>query len=334
MNVNQLFKNIEERATERYRSFMNGPLVDRVERFARRLVLPGFDGMPLYDVLTFFIKGLSKGALTLRAAAFTYNSFIAIFPAIIFFFTIIPYIPIPHFQDNLLALLRDLIPFSVYETVESTLFDIVKRPRGGLLSLGFVLALYFATNGVNSLIEAFNQTYHSLENRSFVLQRLVSVLLVLIMALMVILAIGLITAGPPLMKMLVDLGLLHRDFVYYLLQSSRWLIILSLFFFGYSFLYYLGPSKRKTFRFISAGSSLATFLSIALSSGFNYYVNNFSSYNKLYGSIGTLMIVMLWIYFNGLIILIGFELNASIYHARQQVIADRSTSISLKDEIE
>ena len=108
------------------------------------------------------------------------NSFIAIFPAIIFFFTIIPYIPIPHFQDNLLALLRDLIPFSVYETVESTLFDIVKRPRGGLLSLGFVLALYFATNGVNSLIEAFNQTYHSLENRSFVLQRLVSVLLVLV----------------------------------------------------------------------------------------------------------------------------------------------------------
>lgn len=334
MNLNQLFKDIEEKTTQRYRAFMNGPFVERVEKYARKLILPGFDGMPLYDVLVFFIKGLSKGALNLRAAAFTYNSFIAIFPTIIFFFTIIPYIPIPNFQDNLLALLHDLIPLSAYETVESTLFDIVKRPRGGLLSLGFVLALFFATNGVNSLIEAFNQTYHSLENRSFVLQRLVSVLLVLILALMVILAIGLITAGPPLMKMLVNLGLLHTDFVYYLLLGSRWLIILALFFFGYSFLYYLGPSKRKTFRFISAGSSLATFLSVGLSSGFNFYVNNFSSYNKLYGSIGTLMIVMLWIYFNGLIILIGFELNASIYHARQKVIGDMDVSVPWDEEIE
>lgn len=318
MNANQFFRQIEERISNRYNSFINGPLVDRIERYARKLVLPGFDGMPLYDVLNFFVKGLSRGALTLRAAAFTYNSFIAIFPAIIFFFTIIPYIPIPNFQDNLLSLLRDLIPYSAYETVESTVFDIVKRPRGGLLSLGFVLALFFATNGVNSLIGAFNQTVHSLETRSFIVQRVISIALVLILSLMVILAIALITAGPPLMKLLVDIGLLHTNFVYYLLWALRWIVILALFFFAYSFLYYLGPSRKGHFRFISAGSSLATLLSIGLSSVFNYYVNNFSSYNKLYGSIGTLMIVMLWIYFNGLIILIGFELNASIYQARRK----------------
>lgn len=322
MKINQQLKRIEHHFVSGYDMLVNHPLVNRMELYARKLILPGFDGMPLYDVLTFFIKGLSKGALTLRAAAFTYNSFLAIFPAIIFFFTIIPYIPIPNFQDNLLALLRDLIPQAAYETVETTVFDIVKRPRGGLLSLGFVLALFFATNGVNSLIEAFNQTVHSLETRSFIIQRLISVLLVLILSLMVILAIGLITAGPPVMKLLVDIGLLHTDFVYYLLLVLRWIIILALFFFAYSFLYYLGPSKKGTFNFISAGSSLATFLSIGLSSLFNFYVNNLTSYNKLYGSIGTLMVIMLWIYFNGLIILIGFELNASIYQARHQTIEE------------
>lgn len=320
MKVNHYFRRIEQNLETRYTTLINSPMVDRAEQYARKLILPGFDGMPLYDVLSFFIKGLSKGALTLRAAAFTYNSFLAIFPTIIFFFTIIPYIPIPNFQDNLLALLRDLIPHAAYETFESTLFDIVKRPRGGLLSLGFVLALFFATNGVNSLIGAFNQTTHSIESRSFVIQRLISGLLVLIISLMVIMAIGLITAGPPTMRMLVELGLLHKDIVFYLLLVLRWLIILGLFFFAYSFLYYLGPSRKGTFSFISAGSSLATFLSIGLSSLFNFYVNHFSSYNKVYGSIGTLMIIMLWIYFNGLIILIGFELNASIYQARQRTL--------------
>ncbi len=311
-------KQFENDLKSGYQGIVNSEIVLKAERLLRKLILPGFDGMPLYDVLMFFIKGLNKGALTLRAAAFTYNSFLAIFPTIIFFFTIIPYIPINNFQENLMALLAEFIPESAFQTVETTVYDIVNKPRGGLLSLGFLLALIFSTNGIASLIGAFNQTYHSIETRPFIIQRLVAIVIVLLLSGMVILAIALMTIGPPLLNTLVDLGILHHGLIYYLVLILRWLVILALLFFAFSTLYYLAPAKKNKFRFISAGSTLATLLTILLSGGFNYYVTHFTSYNRLYGSIGTLMVIMLWLYFNGLIMLIGFELNASIIEARHK----------------
>jgi len=299
--------------------FVDCKLVSGLIRVSRRLILPGFDGMPLYDVASFFIKGLQKGALSMRAAAFSYNFFLALFPAIIFFFTIIPYIPIGGFQDSLLELMEGVIPKKAFDAVEGTLFDIVKRPRGGLLSIGFIMALYFSTNGIHSLIESFNQTHHSIETRNWVLIRLVSILLVLILSLLLVLAIVLITIGPVFIDFLSDEGVLADNLSLYLLSIGKWMVTLLLLFFAFSFLYYLAPSKKSRFRFISAGSTLATLLTAATSVGFNYYVNNLSQYNSLYGSIGTLIIVMIWIYFNAMIVLIGFELNVSIQNAKKKV---------------
>jgi membrane protein len=292
--------------------------VRNIEHFARSIVFPGFHGMSLYDVIVFFIRGIQRGSITSRASSFSFNFFLAIFPAIIFFFTIIPYIPIAGFQDTLLELLRDFIPEKVYGTVEETLFDIVKRPRGGLLSIGFILAMYFSTNGINSLIESFNQTYHTIETRSAFKQRLISILLVIILSVLVIVAIVLMTLGPIVLEFLAQRNILHNNFTFRLIIFGKWVVVVALFFFAFSFLYYLAPAKRKQFRFISAGSTLATLLTIITSVGFNYYANNFIRYNSLYGSIGTLMIVMLWIYFNAIIVLIGFELNAIISRARNE----------------
>jgi membrane protein len=292
--------------------------IRHVENFARSIVFPGFDGMSLYDVVDFFIRGIQRGSITSRASAFSFNFFLAVFPAIIFFFTIIPYIPISGFQDTLLDLLRDFIPEKVYGTVEETLFDIIKRPHGGLLSVGFILAMYFSTNGINSLIESFNQTYHTIETRSAFKQRLVSILLVLILSVLVIVAIVLMIVGPVVLEFLAQRDILHNNFTIRLIIFGKWIVVVALFFFAFSFLYYLAPAKSGHFRFISAGSSLATLLTILTSVGFNYYANNFIRYNSLYGSIGTLMIVMLWIYFNAIIVLIGFELNASISKARNE----------------
>jgi membrane protein len=289
-----------------------------VENFERSIVFPGFNGMSLYDVIVFFIKGIQKGAITSRASSFSFNFFLAVFPAIIFFFTIIPYIPIAGFQDTLLELLRDFIPEKVYGAVEETLFDIIKRPHGGLLSVGFILAMYFSTNSINSLIESFNQTYHTIETRSAFKQRLVSILLVLILSVLVIVAIVLMIIGPIVLKFLVSKDIFHNDLTLRLIILGKWIIVVALFFFAFSFLYYLAPAKRNRFHFISAGSTLATLLTILTSVGFNYYANNFIRYNSLYGSIGTLMIVMLWIYFNAIIVLVGFELNASISRARDE----------------
>jgi membrane protein len=292
--------------------------VTSAEKLLRRLVIPGFDGMPVYDVAAFFIRGLQKGAISMRAAAFSYNFFLALFPAIIFFFTIIPYIPIAGFQDNLLELLRNFIPKKAFDAVEETLFDIIKRPRGGLLSIGFVMAMYFSTNGIHSLIVAFNQSRHTIETRSWIKQRLISVVLVFILSLLVIIAIVLITLGPVALDFLVKHNMLRDSFSYYLIIAGKWIVSSAMLFFAFSFLYYLAPAAESRFRFISAGSTLSTVLTIMASVGFNYYVNSISKYNTLYGSIGTLIIIMVWIFFNAMIVLIGFELNVSIRNAKRK----------------
>jgi len=297
---------------------LNSSQVTSVEKFLRKLIIPGFDGMPVFDVAVFFARGLQKGAISMRAAAFSYNFFLALFPTIIFFFTIIPYIPIAGFQDNLLELLQNFIPKKAFDAVEGTLFDIVKRPRGGLLSIGFVMALYFSTNGIHSLIVAFNQSRHAVETRSWVKQRLISVVLVVILSLLIIVAIVLITLGPAALDFLVKHNMLRGSFTYYLLIAGKWLISSAMLFFAFSFLYFLAPAAESRFSFFSAGSTLSTILTILASVGFNYYVNSISQYNSLYGSIGTLIIIMVWIYFNAMIVLIGFELNVSIRNAKRK----------------
>ncbi len=311
-------KGLNSQIRDGYEGIRHSRLVTSLKRFSSRLVLPGFDGMPLYDVAEFFVKGLRKGSLSMRAAAFSYNFFLALFPAIIFFFTIIPYIPVQGFQDSLLELMKNFIPKKAYDAVEETLFDIVKRPRGGLLSVGFIMALYFSTNGIHSLIEAFNQTHHSIETRNWMLIRLISILLVIIISTLLVMAIVLITIGPVVIDFLAAKNIITDNFVYYLIFIGKWLITLAMLFFAFSFLYYLAPARKSRYRFVSAGSTLATLLTAASSVGFNYYVNNLSRYNSLYGSIGTLIIVMIWIYFNAMIVLIGFELNVSIQNVKKR----------------
>ncbi len=297
----------------------------RIVTWARQLILPGFDGIPLYEVAVFFWHGLLNGYINLRASAFAFNFFLSLFPMAIFLFTLIPYIPVEGFQESLMLLMHDLMPGQIYEAVETTLLDIINRPRGGLMSLGFFLALFFSTSGVNSLIDAFNQTVHEIETRSFIKQQLISVVLVLIVSLIIGIAVVLITVGPHFLEFLAQKGFLKSGFTLYLISSLRWLIILAMLLFAYSFLYYLGPAGSNRFRFISAGSMLSTILTIAASVAFFYFVNNFSRYNTLYGSIGTLIIIMLWINFNALAVIIGFELNASILGAKKKIFADNGT---------
>ncbi|MEI7595172.1 MAG: YihY/virulence factor BrkB family protein [Bacteroidota bacterium] len=292
--------------------------VKLVISLSKKLIIPGFDGLPLYEVAHFFFTGLFRGAITTRASAISFNFFLAIFPAIIFAFTLIPYIPIDHFQDVLMDLLKNVLPSKTYEASISTLDDIINQPRGGLLSIGFILALYFATNGINALIMAFNNTYHAIESRTGFMQRLISIALVIILTILIFTAITLLIGTNITLDYLAGHGLLNDWISLALISLSRWIILIALCFFGISFVYYLAPAKKLRYRFVSAGSSLATILSIIASIGFNFYANNFAKYNVLYGSIGTLILIMMWIYFNAIILLIGFELNASIFAAKNK----------------
>lgn len=285
----------------------------------KRIVIPGFDGIPIYSVMVFFYKGVLNGSITTRASAISFSMFLALFPAIIFFFTLIPFIPIENFQDVLLGLIYDIIPHKAWDAVESTVIDIIKRPRGGLLSIGFVLALFFATNGINSMIDAFNASYHSMEFRGIFMQRWVAIVLVFVLALLLIIAITTITVGTAFFNYLDEQNWFHDRIIIQLIQWVRWVVLVALTYFGISFIYYWGPAKKRPFKFFSAGSSLATLFMMSINIGFNFYANNMAQYNALYGSIGTLLLILLWVYFNSIIMLIGFELNASIFNASKNL---------------
>lgn len=292
--------------------------VEKLIERAEHISLPFFDGVPIYNVALFFWRSIVDGSITTRASAIAFSFFIAFFPAVLFLFTLIPYIPIENFQNELFYLIQGLLPQSTFSTVEDTVKDIITRPRGGLLSFGFFMALVFATNGLASMMSAFDATIHSIHRRSWISQRLTAILLLIILSVLLTIAITLLTGGQIVINYLRVNDILRDNFTVFLLNFGKWVVIIFLFFFAYSFLYYFAPAKKTKWRFISAGGTLATILSIIALTGFTFYINNFSQYNKLYGSIGTLLIILFLMYIMSLILLIGFELNASIYQAHTE----------------
>ncbi|VAW23591.1 Ribonuclease BN [hydrothermal vent metagenome] len=293
-------------------------LGSKIVEYAKTITLPFFDRVPLYDVSLFFWRSIVNGALTTRASAIAFSFFLALFPAIIFIFTSIPYILKENFQTELFLIISGILPAAIFNAVEETILDILTIPRGNLLSLGFFMALIFSTNGIASMMNAFDASIHVHIHRNWFSQRVTSIFLLFILWVLLTIAIALIAGGQSLLNYLVEHGFLHGNFTFYLLSIGKWFIIIALFFFAYSFLYYMAPAKKTRWRFISAGGTLATVLSIITLVGFGYYINNFSQYNKLYGSIGTLLIILLLMYFLSLILLIGFELNVSIQQAQNQ----------------
>ena len=308
--------------------------LDQTVQRAKKITVPFFDGLPLYDVALFFWKGIVDGAITTRASAIAFNFILAVFPAIIFLFTLIPYIPIDNFQIQLMGLIQSVLPDNAYIAIRGTIQDIVTQPRGSLLSVGFFAAFIFSTNSLVSVIVAFNNTIHAIETRSIVSLYLTAFGLSLILTTLTTLSVALITISQRGLEYLLANQFIRSDYVYYLLIAGKWLVILMLFFFAFAFLFYYGPARKMKFRFISAGGSLATVLSILISVGFSFYINNFGRYNTLYGSIGTLVVVMLWFYFMALILLIGFELNVSIWSAQSKANADHALHLPEQERIQ
>ena len=296
----------------------------RVKQLLRVIVLPGFDGVPLYDVMVFFFRGLFKGVLTYRASAIAYNFFLALVPFIMFLFTLIPFVTGEHYQTYLLDLIQELIPSNIYAMVKNTVEEIISRPHQGLLSAGFFMAIYFATNGVDAIIEGFNQSYHSPEKRPWWKQKLVAFGLMLILSVLIFISFVLLGFGELTIRLLTEKHLLTSRLSIFSLQLMRWIVILFFTFLSTSLLYYFGQLKTGRedvkYRFFSAGSILATSLFIVGGMVIKLYFENFSRYNILYGSIGSLIILLVWIYYNAFIILIGFELNASIRQSRKEAI--------------
>lgn len=292
------------------------PALNALIKFGKKIKIPGLEGMSLYDVLEMYVIGILEGALTTRAGGIAYSFFMAIFPFLLFILTLIPYIPIPGFQESMLSIISDILPPKTYEAVDSVIIDIVKNKYGSLLSFGFLVTIFLMTNGVNAIFGGFEYSYHVKEVRNIFRAYFISMLVTIVIVIFLIITIVLIIFFELVLIDLVSLGWIESNLFW--IQLSRSIIFLSMIFSTVTMLYHYGVKEGKYSRFISAGAIFTTILSILTFYLFSYYVTEFAKYNELYGSIGTLLILMLFIWLNAIILLLGFELNATIYSLKKQ----------------
>ena len=302
---------------------------ERIGKVMETIRIPFLEGMNLRSILRFFYEAIWEGSISARASSIAYSFFLAIFPGILFFFTLIPYFPIPNLQTEVFRLLRDVLPPQSYDAAYTTIADVLNNKNSGLLSFGFFAALLFATNGTSSLLSNFGQTIHRKESVEFWKLYLYSLLLTIIFSAVFFTGIISIVMTQSVTDFMVSKDWIQQanaDF----LQKTRWLFLLGTLLFSVSALYFFSPLRKKQWGFFSIGAIFATALIIASSSGFSYYVDNFSQYNRLYGSIGTLMVIMLWIYINAFVLIIGFELNMSVAVAERASMDAKNQALSEK----
>jgi membrane protein len=297
------------------------PTVRPVRGWMKRVRLNKYGGISLYRFFGIFFRNISEDEVMDRSNGVAFNFIMAIFPLVIFLFTLIPYVTVylPEVtNESIMQFMGELMPQSMYETVSSTILDIVSIQRGGLLTFGFIFAMYLATNGMMALMRAFNACYRTRERRNYFSTRLTAFGLTIMLAIVLFLAVTLLVVGQIVIEYFNThvhlLASLNLDYLsIYSLLLLRFIVVFIVFFITISCIYYFGPAIHYNWNFFSIGSFLATLACMVISYGFSYYIANFGSYNKVYGSIGTLIALMIWIQLLTLVLLFGYEINASLH---------------------
>ena len=334
---------------------------NRDDNFLRVVRFPGTK-LPLMDVLIDFFKLFTKGRTIDRAAGVAFNFFVALFPLVLFFFTLIPYIPIPHLYERVMMLINDfLIPSGTLDFVTETIDGIMNQPHEGLLSLSIILCILFGSSGVVAFFNGFRNVYadyltaRGLGLKGWIIQRLFAIIMLIIIGALLVFSVMLISLGGTALKYLVTQEIIQGgSFTFFLFSVLRWVIGVFALCFGVSILYYFGnvrfnehyrkqlrrpgPNGEKRYRnfvLFSPGTILATTLFVMGTVAFNTYISNFSRYNVLYGSIGTLIILMLWIWIIAILILAGNDLNSGIRRNKDKLStaesANRRREIVIED---
>ena len=294
-------------------------LKDKVIGWLCSITLPGFHGKPVYDVLVYFIKGFTKGYLTDRAAAVAFNVFLAIFPAVMVLFTIVPYLPLDGVQDIIEETIRQMIPHNIADKVIATIDEIMSHQHNTLMSIGIIMAFYFASGAIRAFFRGFDMGVNHIGKMSFIRMYGGGLLTTLILVVLLLTSIVLIIVGSDVLPWFFNKIHFYNTVVINLIEVGRWLLAVFVLLIAIAVLYYFGnPQKKKRFRLFTPGTIMFTLLFIVGTMGFNYYIINFSKYNALYGSIGGLIIFMMWMFVNCIIVLIGYELDASIFLAEKK----------------
>ena len=298
------------------RGFVASSPVQSVITRSKDTFLPGFHGFSMFEVWSAYILQLRKTSLLERTSAISFNVVMAIPPTLVFLFTLIPYLPISNqFIQELYTVIRDVVPGQQNNTVIiQFLDDFLRRPRNELLSFGLLLALYFSSNAMMGILRSFDKDYEGFEKRNTIRKRKTALQLTIISFLLFFVFLLLLVAQGAVLHWIG----IKDSVLRVVIVNVRWLIILLLLFFNISFIYKHGPPITKRWAFLTPGSLIATALMLLATFFFSFWVENFSNYNKVYGSISAIFIIMTLIYVNALFVLMGFELNVAISNLKRQ----------------
>ena len=283
------------------------PVVRNFVNWAKKVKLKRLSGMSLYDLLELYIIGLTEGALSNRAGAIAFSFFMALFPFALFILNLIPYIPIEGFQDDFLEFVADGVPPNTFYAIKNIINDILHNSHSGLVSSGFLLSILLMANGLNAILGGFENSKHVLVKRGFLHQYLVALGMSLFMAFLLILTVAIIVVFEVVIQHLNAKDFLSEKIP--LIVMGRYAFLILMILITTSVLFKFGTKNQENRSFISIGSVFTTILTIISSYFFGVWVIKFSKYNELYGSIGTLLIVMFYIWINCMTLLLGFELN-------------------------
>ncbi|MDR2868300.1 MAG: YihY/virulence factor BrkB family protein [Bacteroidales bacterium] len=289
----------------------------KVYHYLRKLIIPGFQGVPFLDVMKFFLESLVKGILFQRAAAMTYQVFVAVIPMLLALFAAISFLGEP-IQMSILSFIQSVVPDYTWPAISKVITEVVTTKNGVLFYTSMIMGLYLTFLGINAIINTLNITYFNIETRKFFSQLLVSVIIVLVFFAVVVFSGGIFIATRYIIHYFNAHFFDSALFYTYAIAIARWLLIFIVVYCGISALFYFAPLEKKNFKFFSAGSTFATLMLIILLYALNFYFAHFSNYNVVYGSIGALLAILLWLNWSCIIVLIGFDLNVSISVALQK----------------
>lgn len=301
------------------------PIVNHIARFFKKIKLPGFEGFSIYDLLELYTIGIIEGALTTRASAVAFSFFTAIFPSLLFIIIIIPFIPFEGFQEQFLVFLETFLPPQTSEFFVHNIFEnITTTKQGSLLSTVFLLSIFLMANGVNAAFSGFENSFHVEKVRNVFRQYLYALGVAIILAFLVIVTVGVlgyfqIYIVTPVYENWSGKDIDDSSTGLFWLNMAKYLFSAVMTYLAVATLYYFGTREGKHSKFFSVGALFTTLLIILTSFLFGIYIENFSQYNELYGSIGGLLILLFYLWLNSIILLLGFELNASLNQLKRQV---------------
>jgi len=297
------------------RIILESPPIKPIIEWSKRILLPGFERIPLYDVVSFFLKQTQQIGLNERAASISFNFLMAVPPLLIFLFTLLSYIPgSKSLYTEILVLLDTVIPDdTTYEMIKRVMDDFFSGGTG-TLSFGLLLAIYFSSNATLTIMRTFRKSmlHIETEDRNFIQVRLSAIRLTFIIILLLISTILIMLTQTVVLKWVIDQLNIKDQWVDVLFNIGHFIVTFFLIFLAIGLIYKYAPHVQKKWKIRSPGAILATVLIMAFTYLFSYWVNNIASYNKVYGSLGSILILMFLVFVNSLVLLIGFELNVSI----------------------